>query len=228
MGSLRLFRKKGEKAGSVSQKSFAAELYRKNAIPVALGLSGMALGFFSLAYLMFIHSEPKFVPYIVTVDRQGSVLASDELHGSESIPENALAAFMCDFIEKLNSVCLDSDLQREFIRKVYSMVELESQGRRYLDSYYNSSDLFKAGRSIQQNVNIESVSRLSDSSFQVDYEVETIKFDETVSKHYKSILSYRIGNISYENVDELRLNPLSVLIYEIKNSRKIVKDSKNV
>ena len=74
---------------------------------------------------------------------------------------------------------------------------------------------------------IESVSRLSDNSFAVDYTLITEKFDDLSEKHYKSVLSYRIGNISFENVEQLRLNPLSLLIYEIKTSRKITKESEN-
>ncbi len=224
MGSLRhLFNKKGQ-CSSVTQYSFASSNYMRNALPLILGLGGMGLGFFSLGYLLMKNREPQVIPYIVTVDKQGSVLASEELHPSDNIPETALAAFMCEFTEKVFSICQDSDLQREYIRKVYSMVELESQARRYLDSYYNDSQLFRAGANSLSSVKIDSVSRLSDNSFQVDYTVTTQRFDESTEKQFKSVLSYRIGSISFESVEELRLNPLSVLIYEIKTSRKLVKE----
>ena len=101
MGALKLFLSKKEKNCSVTLNSISKELYMKNAIPMVLGIGGLALGFFSLSYLMVIHKEPKVIPYIVTVDRQGSILASEELKATENIPETAVAAFMCDFIEKV-------------------------------------------------------------------------------------------------------------------------------
>ena len=107
------------------------------------------------------------------------------------------------------------------------MVDLESQARRHLDSYYNGSELFKSGINTSQTVKIESGSRLSDNSFAVDYTLITERFDDLSEKHYKSVLSYRIGSISFENVEQLRLNPLSLLIYEIKTSRKITKETEN-
>jgi type IV secretory pathway TrbF-like protein len=227
MGALKMFLHKKKNNSSVTLNSISKELYMRNAIPMVLGIGGLALGFFSLAYLMVIHKEPKVIPYIVTVDRQGSILASDELKATENIPETAVAAFMCDFIEKVFSICHDSDLQREYVRRGYSMVDLESQARRHLDAYYNGSELFKSGINTSQTVKIESVSRLSDNSFAVDYTLITEKFDDLSEKHYKSVLSYRIGSISFENVEQLRLNPLSLLIYEIKTSRKITKESEN-
>lgn len=224
MGTLgHLFQKK-EQCSSVTQYSFASANYTKNALPLIMGLGGLAMGFFSLGYLLMLNREPQVLPYIVTVDRQGSVLASDTLKSSQSIPEAALAAFMCEFTEKVFSICKDGDLQREYIRKAYSMVDLESPARRYLDGYYNDSQLFRAGTNSLSSVKIESVSRLSDNSFQVDYTVISQRFDESSEKHFKTVLSYKIGSISFENVEELRLNPLSVLIYEIKTSRKLVKE----
>ncbi|SFS48831.1 Type IV secretory pathway, TrbF components [Succinivibrio dextrinosolvens] len=224
MGTLRhLFQKKVQRA-SVTQYSIASANYTKNALPLILGLGGLAMGFFCLGYLLMLNREPQVLPYIVSVDRQGSVLASEVLKPSQSIPETALAAFMCEFTEKVFSICQDGDLQREYIRKIYSMVDLESPARRYLDEYYNDSQLFRTGANTLSSVKIDSVSRLSDNSFQVDYTVISQRFDESTEKHFKTVLSYRIGNISFENVEELRLNPLSVLIYEIKTSKKLVKE----
>lgn len=227
MGSLRNILNRKKQRSSVTQYSFAASSYMRTALPLILGLCGMGLGFFSLGYLLLQSREPQIIPYIVTVDKQGSVLASDELQPTKGVPETALAAFMCDFVEKLFSVCQDETLQREYIRKIYSMVELDSQARRYLDSYYNDSMLFKAGANTLCSVRIDSVSRLSENSFQIDYTVRSQKFDESSEKQFKSVLSYRISSISFESVEELRLNPLSVLIYEVKTSRKLVKEMPN-
>lgn len=224
MGTLRSLFKRKEHRDSVTLYTFASSSYMRNVLPLIMGLGGIALGFVSLGYLLLLHKEPQVIPYIVTVDKQGSVIASDRLQSSKEIPETALAAFMCDFIEKAFSMCQDSSLQREYIRKVYSMVDLESQARRYLDGFYNDSELFRSGGNLLADVKIDSVSRLSDNSFQVDYSVITKRLEEITEKHFKSVLSYRIGSISFDNVEEIRLNPLSVLIYEIRTSRKLVKE----
>lgn len=224
MGALRALFIKKRQRDSVTLYSFAQSGYMRNVLPLILGLGGMALGFFSLGYLIVLHKEPQVIPYIVTVDKQGSVLASEQLKAAKEIPETALAAFMCDFTEKAFSMCQDSSLQREYIRRVYSMVDLESQARRYLDGVYNDSELFRAGGSLLAEVKIDSVSRLSDNSFQVDYSVITQRLDEVTKKQFKSVLSYRIDSLRFESVEEMRLNPLSVLIYEIRTSRKLVKE----
>ncbi len=212
---------------SITLKSLASLSYAKTATPLIFGLLGLALGFCALGYLMFTRSEPKIVPYIVTVDRQGSVLSSDILKPQKNIPESAIAAFMCDFTEKLYSVFEDKSLQREYIREIYSMIDLESQARSQLDSFYNEANLFSKDLNLRQSVKIESVSRISESSFQVDYTIVRTSFDDESERSFKSIFSYRIASLNFDTVEQLRLNPLSILIYEIKTSRKIVKEHKN-
>ncbi len=216
------------KQSSITTKTLASSLYAKSAIPLILGLLGFSLGFFSLGYLSFIHHSPKVVPYIVSIDRQGAIISSHEVKSSSTLPENAVAAFMCEFIENLNTICLDPQLQREFIHKVYACVAMDSQALHFLDNHYNHEQLFSGDKNLSQSVNIESVSRLSERSFQVDYEVIYEHFDEILRKKYKAVISYQTGSIDFDSVDKLRLNPLSIMIYDLKILKKIVKETEHV
>lgn len=64
----------------------------------ALGYVGFALGFISLIGYLAADTKNKFIPYLVTVDKQGSILSVGKVQEQRVIPSQVVSAYLCDFI----------------------------------------------------------------------------------------------------------------------------------
>lgn len=67
-------KKQAKIASGMKFTDLAIKALRTELVPAFMGLLGMALGFISLAYCIDLSGKTQFRPYVVTVDKQGSVL----------------------------------------------------------------------------------------------------------------------------------------------------------
>ncbi len=210
-----------DKALKAQYKKLLPVYLRGNLIPVVMGLFGLSLGFISLSYLMFTQRQSSFVPYLVTVDRQGSVVYSGKAEPFSKIPQNVTADFMCDFIESLYTVTLDKDNQVELIKRVYSRILPSSPARSFADEYYKNEAVLSAKKGTRRRVTVKSVVRAYDNRFNVDFEVQSLSDFAGKSENYRAVLIFERKNLDYQNIEELRLNPLGLFISEITLSKKL-------
>ncbi len=212
---------KADMALKAQYKKLLPVYLRENLIPVVMGLFGLSLGFLSLSYLMFTQRQGSFVPYLVTVDRQGSVIYSGKAERIPAIPQNVTADFMCDFIESLYTVTLDKDNQVQLIKSVYSRILPSSPARSFADEYYKNEAVLSAKKGIRRAVRVRSVVRAYENRYNVDFEVKTQGDFTQKSENFRAVLIFERKNLDYQNIEELRLNPLGLFISEITLSKKL-------
>ncbi len=184
---------------------------RLTLMPLSIALIGSCFGLIALGAYIHQSSKLQIVPYVITVDKQGAVIARDDVHGSSRIPEIALASDLSNFIEMLRLKSSDKQLMMHAIHTVYARLKPNSPALDVVDRFYNEQ------RYKQKSVNAEvtGIMRMSDSCFQIDWH-ETLNSSDLESKQ-----QYLSARISYELVSSgkdfqsLKLNPLGIRISEI-------------
>lgn len=191
---------------SMDNLQLAAVTLHRLLLPLLALFVGAAFGFAGLAGYLYESKRSLLVPYIVTVDRYGAVLAHDDLRAETAVPERALAAELCRFVETLRTAHPDADEFRRAVNFVYAHLRPDSPARQEIDSFYR---LRQAAGDAGATVGIDSVLRLGGRVFE-------ICFNETAGtrprRAYRARLTYEIAVADHMNTDLLRLNPLGLYV----------------
>lgn len=175
-------------------------------LPLCCAFIGAAFGMVSLG--LYAHQSTKLtvVPYVITVDRTGAVIAREELHGERAIPEQALCADLAGFIEDLRLISEDRKLEERAVRRVYARLKENSQAFMSVERFYTKErPLLTAKSGFAQ---VENILRVSDKSFQIDW-CESAA-DET-PRCMRARLDYELMGAGHD-LTALRFNPLGVRI----------------
>lgn len=187
----------------------------------ALGYVGFALGFISLIGYLAADTKNKFIPYLVTVDKQGSILSVGKVQEQRVIPSQVVSAYLCDFIENLHTKTTDSALQLELINKVYAAIALNSNAQKVVDEHYQQKNYLKQDL-VSEQAFVDSIVGITNESVQIEFFIKTIKSNEEIVKdYYTALISYKIDTPNYTQLELLRLNPIGLFIYDLNISKKM-------
>ena len=162
--------------------------------------------------------QSRVVPYVVEVDRLGQARAISPAEADYHPTDPQIAWHLARFIENVRSVSLDPVLMRRDWLSAYDFVT--ERGGRFLDAYARAADPFGHIGEKTVSVQVTSVLRASDRSFQVDW-TETM-FDRGTPasvSHWTGILTVVIKPPT--SADTLRKNPLGVYVDAIDWSRDL-------
>lgn len=183
-----------------------------------MAFGGLALASGLSAALVWQSAQSRVVPYVVEVDRLGEARAIAEAGTAYRPTDPQIAWHLARFVEQVRTVSLDPVLMRRNWLTAYDFVT--QRGATALGDYARSADPF--GHLGEHTVSIEvtSVVRASDQSFQV-------KWTETAFEHgNRSGVSHWIGILTVKlhpptTADALRRNPLGLYIDAIDWSREL-------
>jgi type IV secretory pathway TrbF-like protein len=183
----------------------------------------MAFGVLSLAAIAIgddirARSSSTVTPYVVEVDRLGQPQAVAPA-GSDYRPSDAqIAYFMGRFIGNVRSVSIDPVVLRRSWLDAYD--EITSHAKPTLDEYARQADPFGKVGHRAVTVDVASVIRASDRSFQVKW-VEHPYDDGTPGavEHWTAILT--VVTQTPRTEERLRKNPLGIFIDGIAWSREL-------
>lgn len=183
----------------------------------------MAFGCLGLTMLMsggllWQAEQSRVVPYVVEVDRLGEprAIAPAATHYQPTDPQ--IAWFLSRFVGDVRSVSLDAVLMRQNWLSAYDFTT--KRGAVFLGDYARAADPFGQVGERTVSVQVTSVVRASDRSFQVKW-VETTYARGAVSSvaHWTGILTVLIKPPA--SADILRRNPLGLYVDAIDWSREI-------
>ena len=210
-----------QRAGQVwDERIGSARVQARNWRLMAFG--GLLLSTGLSAGLLWQSMQSRVVPYVVEVDRLGEARAVAPV-GEEYRPTDPQIAWhLGRFIAGVRSVSLDPVLMRQNWLEAYEF--LSERGARFLNEYARSVQPFAQVGERTVSVQVTSVVRASDSSFQVKW-VETAYERGSLAgtSRWTAILS--VGIRRPESADELRRNPLGLRIEGIDWSRELDSDA---
>jgi type IV secretion system protein VirB5 len=206
-----------QRAGQVwDERIGSARVQAKNWRLMAFGCLGLAAAF--SGGLLWQSMQSRVVPYVVEVDRLGEARAVSPAQRAYEPTDPQIAWFLAQFIRDVRSVSLDPVLMRENWLSAYDFVT--DRGARFLGEYARSANPFGDVGRRTVSVQVTSVVRASDRSFQVKWtESEYERGNLTGTSRWTAILTVVLK--PPKSADTLRKNPLGLYVEAIDWSREL-------
>jgi len=168
--------------------------------------------------LLWQSLQSRVVPYVVEVDRLGAARAVAPADAVYRPTDPQVAWFLSRFIVTVRARSLDPVLMRQDWLSAYDFTT--KRGAVFLGDYARANDPFARIGERTVSVQVTSVVRASDRSFQVKW-IETAyeRGARAGTSHWTAILTVVMAAPS--NVDVLRKNPLGIYVDAIDWSREL-------
>lgn len=206
-----------QRAGQVwDERIGSARVQARNWRLIALGLLGLSGGMACAVVWQSLQS--RVVPYVVEVDRLGEARAVSEAERSYVPTDPQIAWHLSRFVESVRSVSLDPVLMRRDWLSAYDFVT--RRGAQFLDGYAHDADPFAQIGERTVSVQVTSVVRASDTSFQVKWtETEYERGARADVANWTAILTTVAR--PPRSADVLRRNPLGIYVDAVDWSREL-------
>ena len=183
---------------------------------MAFGCLGLAGGLsFGLAWQS---TQSRVTPYVVEVDRLGETRAVSEAEAGYHPTDPQIAWHLSRFIANVRGRSLDPVLVRQNWLEAYDFTT--KRGSQFLGDYARGADPFANIGERTVSVQVTSVVRASDRSFQVKWtETAYERGAEAGTSRWTAILTVVIK--PPRDADTLRRNPLGVYVDAIDWSREL-------
>lgn len=201
-----------------------AEDFKSHRFNLLMGLSGMGLALISLGAYINKASESTLVPYIVAVDQHGVVrnqgLVTDY---AGSVSTEMIFNQLCGFITNMRLISTDKDVQHKAVVKAYAFVKEGTQPASVLNEFYQSRDAFNQSYKREISVTIANVMAVDPNTIEIEW-VEHLSIDhhERDSLRLRARMSYKLGSYTSKNPEAVLLNPLNLVITDLRISEALM------
>jgi type IV secretion system protein VirB5 len=206
-----------QRAGQVwDERIGSARVQARNWRLMALG--GLLLSTGLSGGLLWQSMRSRVVPYVVEVDRLGEARAVTPAEKDYRPTDPQIAWHLGRFISNVRSVSLDPVLMRENWMSAYDFAT--ERGAQFLGDYARSANPFADVGRRTVSVQVTSVVRASDRSFQVKWNENAYERGNlTGTSRWTAILTVMLK--PPKSADTLRKNPLGLYVDAIDWSREL-------
>lgn len=183
----------------------------------------------AISGVIYIGSQSKFIPYIVEVNKLGETIVVGRTQTGTIKDPRIIRARVANFIDTLRLVSIDPALQRNYIYKTYESLRRGDPAFEKANIFYqdNKTNPFKLGKNISRNIEIKSLNRQTDETYQIDWLEKT--YDKKgillYIKEFRALVTVFLSPVDVESVDQLIENPLGIYIKDYNISE--LKTSEN-
>lgn len=195
-----------------------------------LTLVSMLITLIAITGVIYIGGQSKFIPYIVEVNKLGETVVIGRTQVGTIKDPRIIRAKVANFIDTLRIVSVDPALQRNYIYKTYESLRRGDPAFEKANLFYQNekTNPFKVGEHISRNVEVKSLNKLTDSTYQIDW------LENNYDKHgillfvkeFRAIVTVFLAPIEVENVNQLLENPLGIYIKDYNISELKTSDNK--
>ena len=183
-----------------------------------MAFGGLLLATGLSAGLLWQSIQSRVVPYVVEVDRLGEARAVAPAERDYRPTDPQIAWFLGRFVGDVRSISLDPVLMRQNWLSAYDFVT--ARGARFLDDYARGANPFGQVGTRTVSVQVTSIVRASDRSFQVGWtEREYERGTFVGTSRWTAILSVVVRPPS--SAETLRRNPLGLYVEAIDWSQEL-------
>jgi type IV secretion system protein VirB5 len=206
-----------QRAGQLwDERIGSARVQAKNWRLMSFGALGLAT--ILAATVIWQSSESRVTPYVVQVDKFGAVQAIGPAT-ENYVPSDAETAwYLARFITDVRSLSTDPVVVRRNWLEAYDYAT--DHGAIFLNQYAQTNDPFKSVGERTVSVQINSVVRASDNSFQVKWTEQTFDHDALAkTEHWTAILA--VVTKTPTTAETLQKNPLGLYVNGVNWSREL-------
>jgi type IV secretion system protein VirB5 len=206
-----------QKAAQVwDERIGSARVQAKNWRLMSFGCLSLAVGL--AAGLVWQSVQSRVTPYVVEVDRQGEVRAVAPAIQSFQPTDAQIAWYLARFITDVRSLSIDPVLVRKNWLEAYDFAT--DRAAVFLNDYARTNDPFKAIGDRSVSVEVSSVVRASDISFQVKWTEQIYRQGSlAATERWTAILTTVVE--TPRTAETLRKNPLGLYVSGIAWSREL-------
>jgi type IV secretion system protein VirB5 len=206
-----------QRAGQLwDERIGSARVQARNWRLVSFGTLGMAL--LLGGGMLWQASQSRVTPYVVQVDKFGAVQAVGPAIQNYSPTDAEIAWYLARFVTDVRSLSLDPVVVRRNWLEAYDYAT--DHGALFLNQYAQANDPFKAVGERTISVQITSVVRASDNSFQVKWTEQIFEHDALArTEHWTAILS--VVTKQPTTAEVLNKNPLGLYVNGVNWSREL-------
>ena len=205
------------RAGQVwDERIGSARVQARNWRLMAFGCLSLACGL--SAALVWQSMQSRVTPYVVEIDHLGEARAVTAAERDYTPTDPQIAWALSKFIQNIRGISLDPVLMRRDWLEAYDFAT--RRGSQFLGDYARSSDPFAHIGERTISVQVTSVVRASDRSFQVKWTETAFEHGAQAGTwHWTAILT--VVTKPPANADTLRKNPLGLYVDAIDWSREL-------
>lgn len=206
-----------QRAGQVwDDRIGSARAQAQNWRIMSFGSLGLAIAL--SAGLIWLSMQSRVTPYVVQVDRFGAVQAVGPAVQNYTPTDAEIAWYLARFVTDVRSLSIDPVVVRRNWLEAYDYAT--DHGAVFLNQYAQTNDPFKAVGERTVSIQVTSVVRVSDTSFQVKWIEQRFEHDTlAATARWTAILS--IVTKQPANAETLRKNPLGLYINGLNWSREL-------
>jgi len=194
----------------------SARVQAKNWRLMAFGCLTLSVGL--SAGMVWQSAQSRVTPYVVEVDRLGEVQAVAPAITPYQPSDAQIAWYLARFITDVRSLSIDPVLVRRNWLEAYEFAS--DRAAVFLSDFARTNDPFKAIGDRSVSVEVTSVVRASDTSFQVKWTEQVYRQGSLAStERWTDILSTTVE--TPRTADVLRKNPLGLYVTSIAWSREL-------
>ncbi len=193
-----------------------SELFSKYRFLQLITVISLLICIISIAGVIHIGSQSKFVPYIVEVNKLGETVVVGEIHAGTIKDQRIIRAKVASFIKTLRTVSVDPALQRNFIFETYHSLQRGDPAINKANVFYKdkATNPFELGKKINREVEIVSLLEMTSNTYQLDWKEKT--FDKSgvllYIKGYRALVTVYLIPTAVESIEDLIKNPLGIYI----------------
>jgi type IV secretion system protein VirB5 len=198
-----------ERIGSARVQAGNWRLMAFGCLALSLGLAGG---------MVWQSTQSRVTPYVVEVDKFGQVRAVSPAIESYRPNDAQIAWYLSRFITDVRALSIDPVLVRQSWLEAYDFAT--DRAAIFLNDYARTNDPFAAIGSRSVTVQVTSVVRASDTSFQVKWSEQSFDHDSLArTERWTAILS--VVTRTPRTADVLRKNPLGLYVNGIAWTREL-------
>ncbi|MEJ0024956.1 MAG: conjugal transfer protein TrbF [Rhizomicrobium sp.] len=183
-----------------------------------ISFGSLSLAFLLTGEIVWQSTQSRVVPYVVQVDKFGAVQAIGPAVQNYTPTDAEIAWYLARFVTDIRSLSLDPVIVRHNWLEAYDYAT--DHGAVFLNQYAQTNDPFKAVGQRTVSVQVTSVVRVSDNSFQVKWTEQTFEHD-TLAKTERWTAILAVVTKEPATAETLRKNPLGLYINGVNWSREL-------
>lgn len=175
----------------------------------------------ALIGLLAVVSQKKYVPYVVEVDKLGSVAHVGFADRASPMDQRIIKSYLVRFLTDWRNVIADPVAQKKAIDQLYSMIPIASPSLEKINSYFRENSPFQRAQSETVAVNIISVLAISDKTWQIEWAETTRNLAGGIIKQTRWKASFTIALNPPQSEELMLINPLGLFVMDLNWSQEI-------
>lgn len=183
-------------------------------------ISGM-VALIAVSGVAYIGAQSKVVPYVVEVDKLGTVAAVARAEHPAQVDQRVIKAYLARFVADWRTVTIDRQAQKGAIDRVYAMLPSGSVALSKVNEYFKANNPFTVSSKRSVGVAVTNLLPISERTWQVEWQETTRDTRGEIQSNVRMKASILIGITPPTDENLMLINPLGVYVTDVNWSRQL-------